>query len=208
MKIALLTSKNQWFEHYVQELSVMLGNVDIYFKHEELIRPYDIVFILSYHRIISEKYLNLNKHNIVIHESNLPEGKGWAPLFWQVLEGKNEITFSMFEAGQGVDDGDIYFQSTLSLTGYELNQELRHKQAQLIIEMCQEFIKNYSLYIPPKKQEGIETFYPKRSPSDSELDIHKSIIEQFNLLRIVDNDDYPAFFEIDGRKYVLKVDKG
>lgn len=208
MKVAILTSRNQWFEKYVFDLSERLGNVDTYFSHEEINSPYDIVFILSYHRIIIEASLNMNKHNIVIHESNLPEGKGWAPLFWQVLEGKHEIIFSMFEAGQGLDDGDIYFQKTLSLTGYELNEDLRQKQAQLIMEMCQEFIKNYSLYIPPKKQQGKETIYPKRTPSDSALDIDKSIREQFNLLRTVDNEEYPAFFEIDGRKYVLKVEKG
>ena len=35
----------------------------------------------------------------------------------------------MFEAGSGVDDGDIYMQKTLILTGFELNAELREKQA-------------------------------------------------------------------------------
>ena len=128
-------------------------------------------------------------------------------MFWQVLEGKKEIPFTMFEASSGVDDGDIYLQETLTLTGYELNDELREKQANFIIGLCLKFIDNYSIYHTPKKQIGEETFYAKRGAEDSELDINKSIKEQFNLLRIVSNDDYPAFFEIDGHKYILKIEE-
>ncbi|EOB2070111.1 formyltransferase family protein [Campylobacter coli] len=59
-------------------------------------------------------FLKNNTHNIVIHASNLPQGKGWSPFFHQVIEGKNEITFSLFEADDKVDNGDIYLQKTLN----------------------------------------------------------------------------------------------
>ena len=35
----------------------------------------------------------------------------------------------------------------------------------------------------------------------------KSIDEQFNLLRVCDNERYPAFFYKDGVKYILKINK-
>ena len=104
-------------------------------------------------------------------------------MFWQILEDKNTITFTMFEAGIGVDDGDIYMRKDLTLTGYE-------KSKPIIQYLCaQNFMKNL-------KQNGEETFYSKRT---SELNTNK-----FNLLRIVDN--YPAFFYKDKKKYVLKID--
>jgi len=206
MKIAILTSAGQWFEAYASDLSKMLGQAPVYKKHEDIDMPFDVIFILSYHRIIEQERLKKNKWNCVVHASALPEGKGWAPLFWQVLEGEVEIPFTMFEASSGVDDGDIYFQNKLSLTGYELNKELRHKQAKLTIQMCLEFVDNYSRYLPPSKQVGDESFYPKRTHVDSELDINKTIKEQFDLLRIVNNQEYPAFFEIDGRKYKLTIE--
>jgi len=43
--------------------------------------------------------------------------------------------------------------------------------------------------------------------SDSELDAHKTIEEQFNLLRISDNDRYPAYFTKHGFRYILKIYK-
>jgi len=207
MKVAILTTPNQWFVPYAQKLQKdMLSNAKLFYKHEDIIESFDIVFILSYHRIIEKEFLEKHKHNIVIHASALPQGKGWAPMFWQILEGKNEIPFTMFEASLGVDDGDIYMQKTLSLTGYELNRELREKQATFTIEMCLEFLTHYDKYKIPKPQKGTESFYKKRTVLESQLDIHKTIKEQFNLLRIVDNDDYPAFFEIDGHKYILKIE--
>lgn len=205
MKIAIITTKNQWFEKYAFKLAKDL-KCALYFDHEN-VKDFDIVFILSYHKIVPTDILKQNRHNCVIHESALPKGKGWAPLFWQVLEGKKEIVFSMFEAGSGIDNGNIYMQSTLQLSGYELNNELRGKQANLTIAMCKKFINNYEKYRNPTPQNGVESFYPKRTPKDSKLDINKTIKEQFNLLRIVNNEEYPAFFEINGYKYILKITK-
>ena len=206
MKVAILTSLDQWFIPYAKELKNKIINSKLFFNHEDLAQEYDIVFILSYHKIIQQEYLDKNKHNIVIHASDLPRGKGWAPLFWQVLEDKNTIPFTMFEASSGVDDGDIYMQKDLLLTGYELNDELREKQANHTINMCIEFIKDFDRYKKPIEQNGKETFYKKRNSLDSELDINKTIKEQFNLLRITDNISYPAFFELDGYRYILKIE--
>lgn len=206
MKIAILTSPNQWFIPYAEELNSKITASELYFNHEDMIENHDIVFILSYHKIIKQEYLEKNKHNIVVHASDLPRGKGWAPLFWQVLEDKNTIPFTMFEASSGVDDGEIYMQKDLTLTGYELNAELREKQAKHTIDMCLEFLNNYERFKTPNPQSGDETFYTKRTSKDSKLDINKSIQEQFNLLRIVDNENYPAFFELDGHRYTLKIE--
>jgi methionyl-tRNA formyltransferase len=206
MKIAILTTKKQWFEIYAEALSKKLGNIPIFNNHADLDEQYDVIFILSYHQIIPQEALENNKHNIVVHESALPKGKGWSPFFWQILEGKNSIPFTMIEAGNGVDNGDIYMQDMLELVGNELNEELRDRQAELTIKMCLEFVNNYEQYKIPVKQNGNESFYIKRSKDDSELAIDKTISEQFNLLRIVNNNDYPAYFELDGNRYILKIE--
>lgn len=207
MEIAILTSENQWFIPYAKKLHDKIENSKLFFDHTHIDESFDIVFILSYHKIIDRKSLDKNKHNIVIHASALPKGKGWAPMFWQILEGENAIPFTMFEASDGVDDGDIYMQKILQLTGYELNDELRQKQATHTIDMCLEFLANYDKYKLPSKQSGEESFYHKRGAKDSQLDTDKTIKEQFNLLRIVDNENYPAFFYKDNKKYIIKIEE-
>lgn len=205
MKIALVTSPNQWFYKEALEFAKKLG-ADFFDSYEK-VRGYELVFILSYHRIIPPNLLTHNKHNLVIHASKLPQGKGWSPMFHQILEGKNTIEFSLFEASAGVDSGDIYLQKTLKLRGNELYDELRQKQALFSLDLCEEFVKFYP-NLKPQKQSGKESFYPKRSAKDSKLDIDKSLREQFNLLRICSNEDFPAFFYHKGKKFVLKIYEG
>ncbi len=207
MKVAILTSPNQWFETYAEKLATMLKRATLYKNHSEINGNYDVLFILSYHEIIPTRKLKMNKHNVVIHASLLPKGKGWAPLFWRVLEGQKTIPFTMFEAEEGVDSGNIYMVKNLNLTGYELNPELREKQANLTLKMSVEFIENYDKYKTPKKQHGEESFYTKRTSEQSELNVDKSLREQFNLLRVVNNEEYPAFFKLDGQRYILKIEQ-
>ena len=56
-------------------------------------------------------------------------------------------------------------------------------------------------------QTGEQSYYMRRRPKDSMLDVTLPIIDQFNLLRVVDNERYPAFFEVDGINYVIHISK-
>ena len=92
----------------------------------------------------------------------------------------------------------------MKLDGTELNDEIKHKQGLIMMEMMLKYINNYDTMIG-KPQEGKSTFYSKRTPKNSELDIDKSISSQFNLLRVVDNERYPAFFYLNDKKYIVKI---
>lgn len=204
MKVAIITSPNQWFIPYAKELESKIPNAKLYFSHKDLKESYGIVFILSYHQLIEQEFLDLHEYNLVIHASALPKGKGWSPLFWQVLEGKDSIVFTLFRADAKADNGAIYLQETLHLSGLELYEELRDKQAKMCQKLCLEFLEKFPT-LSPKAQSGEESFYPKRTPKDSEIDITKSLESQFNLLRIVSNEEFPAFFIKEGKKFVLKI---
>jgi len=168
----------------------------------------ELCFILNCSKLVKPNILNRNKHNLVIHASDLPKGKGWSPWTWLILEGENDIPLTLFEAKEAVDSGVIYLQEWVIFDGHELIDEIRESLANKIVSMCQHFVQLYPNIIEEsREQNGNESFYPRRNASDSQLDIHRSIVEQFNLLRVVDNDRYPAFFEYRGCKYLLKIEK-
>lgn len=208
-KITILTDKTSWMNKYnvilAQKLQALGHDVKIIQSKNELEQG-DIAFFLSCFEIIENDKLKFHKYNLVVHESKLPQGKGWSPMSWQILEGENNIPITLFEASEKVDAGDIYIEDEIVLNGSELIADWQELQGQKTIEMCIDFVNSYP-NINAKVQEGKESFYKRRTPKDSELDINKSIKEQFNLLRIVDNEKYPAFFEINGCKYKLKVEK-
>lgn len=209
-KIAILTTKGSAFDPFATKFEKKLIEegylAKIFYHHKEISTEYEIVFILSYERIVTREYLARHKHNIVVHGSDLPKGTGWSPIFWQILEGKNKIPLVLFEAVPDVDAGKIYIKDYIYFQGHEINEEIRRTQAEKSIEMCLKFLED-CLYLTPHSQEGEPTFYHKRTPKDSELDINKSLLENFNLLRIVNNDLYPAFFYHLGYKYILKIYK-
>lgn len=207
--ISVLTDKTSWMNQYNIELEQKLKElghcVHLINSKDELVEG-DIAFFLSCFEIIKKDKLKLNKNNIVVHASKLPEGKGWSPMSWQILEGKNNIPITLFEADENVDAGVIYLQDELILNGTELIAEWQELLGEKIVGMCINYVKNYNL-LEPKAQDGQESFYSKRTPQNSALDVNKTIKEQFNLLRIVNNESYPAFFEINGQKFKLKIEK-
>ena len=68
-------------------------------------------------------------------------------------------------------------------------------------------IKQRKNIIKSFKQRGKGNFNRLRNSNDSEININKSIKSQFNLLRICDNERYPAFFKYKNKKFILKIFK-
>lgn len=203
----LVDNCDSWMVPYAKKLSVLLRGkgheVYVLFSHDD-VKEGDVLCLLSCEDRFND--LQLNKHNLVVHESDLPGGKGWSPLTWQVLEGKNIIPVTLIEATENVDSGDIYAKEFIHLEGHELLDEIKNQQGLKTIKLINDFIENYPS-VKATSQEGESTYYPKRTPKDSKLNINKSIKEQFNLLRVCDNERYPAFFEFKGVNYMIKIYK-
>jgi len=166
----------------------------------------EIAFILSYEKKVPAPLLARSRHNIVVHASALPQGKGMSPLTWQILEGKNRIPLTLFEATEAIDAGPIYLQTHVDFAGHELLPEMQHTLGEALLSLCIHFVENYpAVTSNGREQSGETTRYRRRIPEDSRLDPHQTIAAQFNLLRVADNDRYPAFFEWQGRKFLVKI---
>jgi methionyl-tRNA formyltransferase len=208
MRIQILCdNKGSWIIPFAKNIITILSNTGhsttLVYSQDE-VEEGDILLLLSCENIFRK--LHLNAHNLVAHASALPKGKGWSPLTWQILEGKNNVPVTLFEAVEKVDAGQIYGQSIIEYDGTELIDELRNKMGKTIELLFIDFVETYPNIIGIE-QIGESSYYKKRKPEESKLDTDKSIGEQFNLLRISDNDKYPAYFEKGGIKYILKIYK-
>ena len=168
--------------------------------------PGDVCLLLSCSRLLSAEQLALHRHNLVVHESDLPQGQGWSPMTWQILEGASSIPITLFEATAALDAGPIYLQQQIALQGHELVEDWRTLQAQATFELCLAWFDRYrEVVAAAQPQQGEASHYLRRRPADSQLDPERSLAEQFNLLRVVDNQRYPAFFYWRGRRHGLQV---
>jgi len=208
-KITVLVDNDSWILPYAERLVQALRELQYQAKLARSAEDIEcgwVNFLLGCTKIISEEALSRNQHNLVVHESNLPKGRGFAPMTWQILEGKNDIPICLLEAATEVDAGDIWLQDIIHLDGSELADEWRRLQGEKTLEMCLRFVNEYQ-NIEKNKQLGIPSYYTRRRPTDSRLDPDKSLREQFSLLRVTDNIRYPAFFEIEGQRYIMNIYK-
>ncbi len=203
----LIDNINSWIIPYVKTYNQKLikgGYKSKVLHHHKEVENGDIIILLSCEKKFTQ--FSRNKYNLVVHESNLPKGKGWSPMTYQVLEGKNKIPITLFEADESFDGGNIYLKDFIKLDGTELVDEIREKQAKKSFDLIDKFLKENKNLIG-ETQSGKQTSYRKRMPADNKLDVNKSIIDNFNILRVSDNNRYPAYFTINNQKYIIKITK-
>jgi methionyl-tRNA formyltransferase len=202
----LLDRDNNWLSGYCINYKKKNKNraIKIYYNFKK-IKNYDYVFVLGYTKILPKIFIERNKLVMVIHESNLPKGKGFSPLQWQILQNKNIIKVNLIKLEPKVDSGDIILTDYLKLNGSELYDEIREKQSEVTFQLIEKFLNKK--IIQYKKQKNKETFFRKRNANDSKLDINQSLKKSFNLFRICNNEEWPAFFYYKNHKYIFKIFK-
>ena len=79
IKVAILFDKNNdWIFKFFQKPIFNFENISVtYFFNEEEVINFDVVFILGYTKILPSRFLEKNRLNLVVHESDLPKGKGF-----------------------------------------------------------------------------------------------------------------------------------
>lgn len=209
--IAIVSDASSWINDWLPGLIgrwLDAGHRVLWAHALDELRAADFCFYLSCGRIVDAETRARFRHNLVVHESDLPRGKGWSPLTWQVLEGRSRIAVTLFEAADQVDSGIIYAQKWIELEGHELVDELRRAQAEATFQLCEEFVRDSPRSAEQgREQSGAASFYPRRRPRDSALDPQLPLAAQFSLLRVCDNERYPAFFELNGCAYDLAISK-
>jgi methionyl-tRNA formyltransferase len=208
-RITVVVDNDSWilpFAERLVELVLARGDKAIVAREHDTIPNGDAAFYLGCIKITPQIVLARNRRNLVVHASDLPRGRGFSPLTWLVIEGSNTIPVCLLEAIAEVDAGPVIYRDKLEFGGHELIDEMRNLLGNKSVELCLRFLSEPE---PPSgtPQCGEPTYYGRKRPADSRLDPDRSIASQFDLLRVVDNTNYPAFFYYRGHRYTLKIEK-
>jgi len=211
IKLIFCTSKNSWIVKYLNNFSKELKKkylVELIYSYKSIKKDNDITFYLGYDKLVDDQYLSLSKINLVVHESDLPKGKGWSPVTWGILEGKTKFTATLFKVIKKIDSGNYFLKKKFIINKNYLLDDIRKEQFAVTKYLIKKFLDNYpSILKKEKKQIGKSTYLKKRIPKDSEIDIHKSIYSQFDHLRTLDEKRYPGWFFFKGRKFKISISK-
>lgn len=210
MRITLLSSDEKhpirprlekWVEKHANE-----HEIDLVTRAAELTGG-DILFLISCSEIVGAQMRSRYKHSFVLHGSDLPEGRGWSPVVWQVLEGRTTITVSLLEAADQVDSGDIWAKATFVLAGNELADEINDKLFGTELSLMDYAISNIGLIKPYAQDVARASYYRKRNPEDSCINPELTFAEQFDLMRVADPERFPCYFDYRGQRYILRLEK-
>lgn len=211
MKISILCSDPNHpvinsLHGWINEISLKGHQVSLAFDKSDLPGG-DILFLVSFGQMIRDTERNKYKTTLVLHASDLPKGRGWSPYIWSILAGAEQITVSLLEANEPVDSGAIWLKTSFVLEGHELLPEIYAKLFDAELNLMTQAVDKFDSIVPTQQKADPGPYMNKRTPADSRLDPYKTIAEQFNLLRVVDSERYPAFFDYKGKRYLIKVEK-
>jgi methionyl-tRNA formyltransferase len=145
---------------------------------------------------------------LVLHASDLPQGRGWSPHIWEIAAGAPYITLSLLEVEDKVDSGKIWKKVQLPVNSAALWDEVNDLLFTAEIQLMDFALASYGRIQPKPQPKNVEpTYYPLRTPQDSRIDPYLTIADQFDLIRVCDPHRFPAFFEYRGQKFVLKLEK-
>lgn len=209
MKITILnTSKNHpvntWLDQWMK-INRVNHDINLVRSKNELAGG-DVLFLISCVDIILKQDRDKYKKTLVIHASDLPKGRGWSPHIWGIINGAEEVTLTLLEAGSKVDSGDIWKKLNVKVPKTALYVQINELIFDAELKLMDFAVENFNGFVPFKQSNENSTYWPKRTPEDSEINIQKSISEQFDLIRVCDQHRFPAFFYKEGRKFILKVE--
>ena len=211
MRISLLCSDEQHpVNNYLKKwISEQQGvhQVELVRRKNELSGG-DILFLISCAEIVGQTDRSAYRATLVLHASDLPRGRGWSPHIWQLIEGADEIILSLLEAEDKVDSGRIWKKLNFSVPKHALWDEINARLFEVEIELIDFAVSEFEQVLPATQDPAIEpSYYPRRTPAESQIDASQSISSQFDRIRVCDPNRFPAFFELRGKKYKLILEK-
>ena len=204
----LITSKEHPVNTYIDKWVEKNNNHQIYIIHsKEELTSGDILFLISCSDIVPKLERDKFKKTLIIHASDLPHGRGWSPHVWEIINGATDITLSLLEAEDKVDTGDIWNKISVHIPKTTLFNEINELIFNSELTLMDFAIENYNAIEPKKQPNSDSTYWPKRSPKNSLIDINKTLSDQFDLIRVCDSKRFPAYFYKEGVRFNIVIEK-
>jgi methionyl-tRNA formyltransferase len=168
--------------------------------HSEICSQHDLVVSLGYAKIIPEDFLLRPKNGLVVfHSSDLPRGRGWAPLYYTIVNHDSHLVQTLFYADKGVDSGHLIAKARYPVEEWMTLKDLRRIDDRLTCIL----FKNYIGRLVTQKLSGTRqneahaTYNAKRTPAHSLIDPQRSLADLYPILRGLP-EKLPAFFNHKG----------
>lgn len=182
-----------------------------FLKRIKKIKP-DLILVFTYDEKFSKELLEIPKYGVInFHPSLLPQYRGPNPVFWSILRGDKLTGITAHYMTEKLDSGPVILQKEYLIgrdkTGPEIFKGLSDLAAEAALEIIEKIEKNIDL--PKIKQdENRAAYFPHYKRSDLKIDLSKSAIDIYNLVRAASGWD-GAYLICKGKDLILgKIERG
>ena len=156
-----------------------------FFLDVKKIKP-DLLLVHSYSMIIKNDILKIPRlGGLNIHASLLPKYRGCNPIEWAIINNEKKTGVTLHKLTAKLDSGEILSQLNTSIKISETWKDINQK----IIVLTEKILKKAARLIEQKKLNGVAqerkkaTYYPRRKPSDAEINWSWSALKIYNFIR-------------------------
>lgn len=176
--------------------------------HTEEIREKkpDIIFVVGLSQLVSQEIISAASDCVIgLHPTKLPQFRGRAAIPWQILLGVRESAVSLFQIGEGMDDGDIICQESYEIKKTDYAQDV-HNSVEIALmkalDSSMDQIMNGMISL--KKQNELEASYLLiRREEDGLINWKDSAENIYDLIRATSSPYPGAFSFYEGEKVVF-----
>lgn len=207
MKIGILSPYNN--SKSVKVLLNELKNTSYYNDHNTIPDSEDIIFVLNYDKVIPKKIFSKFKLGmIVIHSTDLPKGRGWAPIYYSISNNEPEYVITALKIAEKVDSGNFLIKLRIKKPKFISNEDLRSIDEDGTIIVVKELIKkldstSYNCFQGVEQDANLASYNPKRKPSDNEIDGYCQLNKSILSILASNEVNYPAYVVLEGEKIYL-----
>tara|TARA_B100001250_G_C19798976_1_gene790087 strand:- start:573 stop:1226 length:654 start_codon:yes stop_codon:yes gene_type:complete len=176
-----------------------------YNKEEILLFNPDLILWYGWSWIVDREFTS-NFTSIMLHPSPLPKYRGGSPIQNQIINNEKTSSVTLFKMTENIDDGDVYVQLRMSLSG-SLNNIFTRMTNLGFAGTCQIIDGDAKL---TKQDKQSASYFKRRKPENSEITIdeikNKSAEYIHNKIRML-ADPYPnAFIRTKDNKKLLIIE--
>ena len=156
----------------------------------------DIAFVIGCRILIPRDIYQIPPlGTLAVHDSLLPEYRGFAPLNWSILNGKDHTGVTLFYLSDLMDGGDIVAQKRVPIGPDETAPMVYERVCQATVELIEESFPLLAQGVAPRIKQDYTTgsFTCSRTPPDGMIDWNQSTRAIYNQVRALTY-PYPGAF--------------
>jgi len=187
-----------YIEKHLSNVQITVGESLPVYRDE-----YDLIVPWNYRKKI--KNLSVNRNIIVFHSSDLPEGKGWAPIYYSIVDNKEYYVISGVLINEEIDAGNIIVKACFRIKGNYTAEVIRKWDDEISIILIGKILLHFDgLNFQGVEQRERGTYFKKRIPEDNEVDINSQLSAVINHIRACER-THPAYFYFNQTKYIINI---